>query len=149
MDVEALLFAGAQKRCSWLIENDYLMIKRSVNMMNYNGRTFVSIDNTANGEVSPKTIFEYKQEGNILFATYSGGEIVKGSMIGIVQENGCLQFNYNHVNIKNEIRGGQCFSTPEFLSDGRIRLQERWKWSDHEQSEGESVVEEVISHKNP
>ena len=118
-------------------------------MINYDGRTFVSIDNTANGEVSSKTIFEYKQEGNILFATYSGGEIVKGSMIGIVHEDGCLQFNYNHVNIKNEIRGGQCFSTPEILSDGRIRLQEKWKWSDREQSEGESIVEEVISHSNP
>ena len=118
-------------------------------MLNYDGRTFVSIDNTANGEVSPKTIFEYKQEGNILFATYSGGEIVKGTMIGIVQENGCLQFNYNHVNVKHEIRGGKCFSKPEILSDRRIRLQERWKWLDRDQSEGESIVEEVIRHSNP
>lgn len=112
-------------------------------MINYDGRTFVSINNTANGEVSSKTTFEYKQEGNILSATYSGGEILKGTMIGIVQEDGCLQFNYNHVNDKQEIRGGQCLSTPEVLSDGRIRLQERWKWSDREQSEGESIVEEV------
>lgn len=112
-------------------------------MINYDGRTFVSINNTVNGEVSSETTFEYKQEGNILSATYSGGEILKGSMIGIVQEDGCLQFNYNHVNDKQEIRGGHCLSTPEVLSDGRIRLQERWKWSDREQSEGESIVEEV------
>lgn len=112
-------------------------------MINYDGRTFVSINNTVNGEVSSETTFEYKQEGNILSATYSGGEILKGTMIGIVQEDGCLQFNYNHVNDKQEIRGGHCLSTPEVLSDGRIRLQERWKWSDREQSEGESIVEEV------
>lgn len=43
-------------------------------MINYNGRTFVSIENTANGEVSSQTSFEYKQEGNIISATYSGGE---------------------------------------------------------------------------
>jgi hypothetical protein len=113
-------------------------------MINYNGRTFVSTENTANGEVSSRTFFEYKQEGNILTAAYSGGEIVKGTLIGIVKEDGCLTFRYNHVNIQNEIRGGQCTSTPELLPDGRIRLYENWKWLDRDQSEGESIVEEVI-----
>ncbi|NRD81125.1 n-acetylglutamate synthase [Bacillus sp. BRMEA1] len=112
-------------------------------MINYNGRKFVSIENKANGEVSSKTIFEYKQEGNILSATYSGGEIVKGTLIGIVKDNSSLQFRYNHVNTRNEIRGGQCYSTPETLPDGRIRLHEKWKWTDTDQSEGESIIEEV------
>ncbi|XXM73086.1 n-acetylglutamate synthase [Lysinibacillus sphaericus] len=112
-------------------------------MIQYDGRTFVSVENTSNGEVSGQTIFSYRQEGNILTADYSGGEIVKGSLIGLVKANGCLTFRYNHVNIHNEIRGGQCESTPELLSDGRIRLHEVWKWQDGDQSEGESVVEEV------
>ncbi|NRD81053.1 n-acetylglutamate synthase [Bacillus sp. BRMEA1] len=112
-------------------------------LINYNGRKFVSIENTANGEVSSKTIFEYKQEGNILSATYSGGEIVKGTLIGLVKDNSSLQFRYNHVNTRNEIRGGQCYSTPETLPDGRIRLHEKWKWTDTDQSEGESIIEEL------
>lgn len=53
-------------------------------------------------EVSSKTLFEYKQEGNILTASHSGGEIIKGLMIGLVKEDGTLQFNYNHVNRNNE-----------------------------------------------
>ncbi len=112
-------------------------------LINYNGRKFVSVQNTKNGEVSLETIFEYQQEGNILSATYSGGDIIKGTLIGIVRENGCLQFRYNHINSRNEIRGGQCVSTPEPLPDGRIRLHERWKWTDSDQSEGESIIEEV------
>lgn len=52
-------------------------------------------------------------------------------------------FRYNHVNVRKEIRGGQCFSTPETLPDGRIRLHEKWKWIDTDQSEGESIIEEV------
>jgi hypothetical protein len=112
-------------------------------MINYNGRTFVSTENTANGEVSSKTFFEYKQDGNILSAAYSGGEIKKGTLIGIVKEDGSLTFRYNHVNVQNEIRGGQCTSTPEILHDGRIRLHENWEWLGHDQSEGESIVEEV------
>jgi len=112
-------------------------------LINYNGRKFVSVENTANGEVSSKTIFNYKQEGNILTATYSGGEIVKGTLIGIVKDDGSIHFRYNHVNVRNEIRGGQCYSTPETLPNGRIRLHEKWKWTDTDQTEGKSIIEEV------
>nr|WP_175476109.1 n-acetylglutamate synthase [Evansella caseinilytica] len=112
-------------------------------MANYNGRRFVSVENTANGEVSAKTFFEYKQKGNIISATYSGGEIIQGTLIGLVREDGCLEFKYNHVNSKNEIRGGKCVSTPEILPDGRLRLYESWKWLDAEEAEGYSVLEEV------
>ena len=116
-------------------------------MINYNGRSFVSIENTDNGEVSSKTIFVYKQEGHIISASYSGGEIVKGTLIGVVKKDGRLEFRYNHVNKKNEIRGGQCISTPKILPDGRIRLYENWKWLDSEATEGNSIIEE-ISIKN-
>ena len=114
-------------------------------MLNYNGRSFVSIENTANGEVSSKTIFEYKQEGQIISATYSGGEIVKGTLVGLIREDGCLEFRYNHVNNKNEIRGGQCISTPDILPDGRIRLYEKWQWLDSHAiaTEGHSTIEEI------
>ncbi|MET3699661.1 hypothetical protein SAMN05877753_112134 [Bacillus oleivorans] len=114
-------------------------------MINYNGRKFISIENTDNGEVSSRTLFEYKQEGNIISATYSGGEIVQGTLIGIVKEDDSLEFRYNHVNCKNEIRGGKCVSTPEILADGRIRLHERWQWLDAETTEGSSIIEEVVS----
>lgn len=113
-------------------------------MINYNGRKFVSTENTANGEVSSKTVFEYRQEGNIISAIYSGGEITQGTLIGLISENGSLEFRYNHVNLNNEIRGGKCFSTPEILPDGRIRLYEKWQWHDDEETEGSSVIEETI-----
>jgi hypothetical protein len=123
---------------------DEILAKREGEMMNYNGRNFVSIENTENGEVSSKTFFKYKQEGHIISATYGGGEIVQGTLIGIVKENGCLEFRYNHVNSRDEIRGGKCISTPEILPDGRIRMYEKWKWLDAEATEGSSIIEEVV-----
>lgn len=113
-------------------------------MINYNNRLFVSVENTANGEVSSNTYFTYKQEGKIISATYGGGEIIKGVLIGVINEEGLLEFRYNHVNRKNEIRGGQCVSTPKILEDGRIRLYESWKWQDAEETEGNSIIEEVL-----
>lgn len=116
---------------------------RGIKMINYNNMLFVSVENTANGEVSSNTYFTYKQEGKIISATYSGGEIIKGVLIGMINEGGLLEFRYNHVNRKNEIRGGQCVSTPKILDDGRIRLYESWKWQDAEETEGNSIIEEV------
>lgn len=113
-------------------------------MINYNGRIFVSVENTVNGEVSSQTIFQYKQINHIIQATYRGGDIVQGMLIGTVKEDGCLQFRYNHVNLRNEIRGGECISTPEILPDGRIRLYERWQWLDAENTEGSSIIEEIV-----
>ena len=79
-------------------------------------------------------------------AEYSGGGIIKGILIGIVYEDGSLYFRYNHVNADKQIRSGTCNSTAELLSDGRIRLHEKWKWSDGDQSEGESIVEECVKY---
>jgi hypothetical protein len=56
--------------------------------MNYNNRSFKPIGNPENGETSNETVFHYKQIVNILTAEYSGGNIIKGQLIGLVDENG-------------------------------------------------------------
>ncbi|WP_198508925.1 n-acetylglutamate synthase [Bacillus sp. FJAT-44742] len=111
-------------------------------MINYNGRTFVSVSNTENGEVSSLTRFSYHQKNNILTAEYSGGEIQEGRLIGVVKEDGTLLFRYSHINESNKLRSGECVSTPMEIENGKLRLQEKWKWLDQDQSEGESIVEE-------
>lgn len=113
-------------------------------MINYHHKKFVSLENTSNGEVSAKTLFHYRQEGHIVTGTYSGGQIIQGMLIGIVMEDGSLEFRYNHVNKQNELRGGFCRSSPEILPDGRIRLHENWEWMDAERTAGSSIIEEVI-----
>ncbi|MFD2923482.1 n-acetylglutamate synthase [Halobacillus naozhouensis] len=112
-------------------------------MINFDNRKFVSVENTTSGEVSSKTYFHYKQEGNILYADYLGGEILKGKLIGIVHEDDSLEFRYNHVNTRHEIRGGKCKSIPKLTSEGKIELYEKWQWLDREQNEGESLIREV------
>jgi len=38
---------------------------------------------------------------------------------------------------------GKCYSTPEVLVDGRIRLHEMWEWTSGDYSKGQSIVEEI------
>ena len=113
--------------------------------INYDNRKFVSIANTENGEVSDKTKFHYHQENDIIWAEYSGGNIVKGFLIGKVDKKSMLEFGYQHINNNFEIRIGICSSSPEWLNDGRLRLIESWQWLNGDKSKGSSIIEEVIN----
>jgi hypothetical protein len=110
--------------------------------MDYNGRVFRPVENTPNGEVNGATRFEYRQSGDLLEASYSGGGIRCGQMVGKVLEGGVLEFCYQHLTDEGELRSGRCKSTPEALADGRMRLHESWKWTSGDLSEGRSIVEE-------
>ena len=112
-------------------------------MINYNDKYFRPLVNTANGETSEDTIFHYRQEDNIITAEYGGGKIIKGQLIGIVDEDGKLDLRYQQVNDKGEIMTGTCISVPELMPNGKIKLYERWQWTSGDHSHGESVIEEV------
>ncbi|MEM9777974.1 MAG: n-acetylglutamate synthase [Chloroflexota bacterium] len=111
--------------------------------INYNGKKFTSVSNSGSGEVDNNTVFNYQQNGNVLWATYSGGAIKFGTLTGLIAEDGSLDFRYSHVNTDDIIMTGRCLSTPEILPDGRIRLHENWQWTSGDLSAGESIVEEM------
>lgn len=111
--------------------------------MNYHNKKFRAINNTENGETSVETIFHYQQTDTILTAEYSGGKIKKGHLIGLVKENGTIDISYHQINEQNELMTGVCYSTPEILSNGKIRLHELWQWTSHDKSKGKSIIEEI------
>ncbi len=111
--------------------------------INYDGRMFVSKANSRNGEVDDKTIFLYHQDGDLLWAEYSGGNILKGTLIGSVSENGELDFSYQHMNQNMQIKTGTCHSVPTVQENGKIELSEKWQWTCGECTKGNSVIIEV------
>ncbi|GAB3335995.1 hypothetical protein GCM10027299_45570 [Larkinella ripae] len=111
--------------------------------MQYDGKVFRSVANTENGEVSAATTFWYHQDNEVVWAEYRGGSVLKGFLIAKVLPDGELEMTYQHLNTDGLFRTGVCRSTPEILADGRIRLHERWRWTNGDGSEGASVIEEV------
>lgn len=111
--------------------------------INYNNKVFKAIKNSSNGEVSSELIFLYKQNKNILSCSYADGSIVYGHLLGIVKNNGDIELSYHQVNSSNELRTGTCYSTPEVLENGKIRLHEKWQWTNGDLSEGTSILEEL------
>ncbi len=134
-----------------LVENDVvlayeIMEKEFHNVdtkINYDGRCFVPKTNSENGEVSGLTRFFYHQNGNLLWAEYSGGEILKGTLLGTVSDQGELTFTYQHMNQALESKSGICHSTPRIHENGKLQLIEKWQWTVGDCSEGESLLEEI------
>lgn len=111
--------------------------------ISYDNRKFRSVENTANGEVSGDTLFQYHQDGDIVWATYKGGSVHFGVLVAKVLDDDHLEVSYSHVNIHGEIQTGICHSFPEVLPDGRLRLYEHWQWTSGDESKGKSIVEEL------
>jgi len=112
-------------------------------MINYNNKIFRPLSNSANGETSSETRFNYNQVGNVLMAYYSGGQIIQGHLIGLVDEVGNIDMRYHQINASGVLMTGICQSIPEILPNGKIRLHETWEWTSGDKSKGKSILEEV------
>ena len=112
-------------------------------MFNYDGRIFRSVANSAGGDVDGETTFHYHQRDGVVWATYAGGAVVFGTLIATVDATGHLDMRYQHVSVDGNFKSGRCHSRPMSLPDGRLRLHERWQWTDGADGQGESVVEEL------
>lgn len=111
--------------------------------MDYNNKKFRPVKSSGNSALDNDTLFEYQQTGNTLTCAYHGGDIKAGNLIGIVDENGRIDMRYHQVSKSDELMTGTCISTPEILSNGKIRLHEKWQWTSGDQSKGTSILEEI------
>lgn len=107
------------------------------------GRVFAGVENSATGEVSQATLFTYHQENDVIWAEYSGGQIIRGYLVG-TRHAAKLRFRYTHLSVDKETATGFCESTIEVLGDGRVRFHEEWAWESRPET-GSSIVEELMS----
>lgn len=111
--------------------------------INLNNKKFKAQANSANGEVSGQTLFQYYQEGEIIWADYAGGEIIRGSIIGKYTNEDFFEFTYQHINSNFELMTGKCKSYPRIDDRGKIIVDEHWQWTCLDRSEGKSILIEV------
>lgn len=111
--------------------------------MNYHNKKFKSVQFSKNSEIDKETIFNYQQIGKILTCKYKSKTIKTGHLIGKVDDLGNIEMSYHQINKNDELMTGKCFSKPEILANGKIRLLEKWQWTSGDLSEGTSVLEEI------
>ncbi len=111
--------------------------------MRYGGRLFRPVETSDSSQTGEDTIFKYEQIGELVTATYSGGNIRFGQIIGEVDEDGILDMRYQHMDQSGALKTGYCTTTPEFLPSGKMRLHERWRWTCGHRAKGRSILEEI------
>jgi len=108
----------------------------------YGGRIFRPVKIDGASETTSDTIFIYHQDYDLVTAIYSGGDIAYGQLMGIIQRDGSLEMRYHHRNKSGKLMTGRCYTVPETLPSGKLRLHESWQWTSPEQSSGTSILEE-------
>ncbi len=106
-------------------------------------RYFKPISQSPNGEVSDETVFHYRQQGDIIWATYEGGSVLWGTLSGIIT-NHELIFTYQHINQARQFKTGSCKTTIMVTKEG-LRLLESWQWTCDDYSTGSSELIEIVT----
>jgi hypothetical protein len=92
-------------------------------------------------EVGSETLFSFFQEGSLVSAQYSGGNIRLGYLIGTIS-GGQLFFRFVQVDPEGRIDGGSSICEFEVLADGRLLMREHFP-SDSRDGSGTNVFEEI------
>lgn len=103
-------------------------------------RRFRAAGETA-GDVDADTVFTYHQEDDLVWASYEGGDVRRGYLVG-TRDGDTLAFRYVHVTVDGDTASGRCDSSIESLADGRLRLHEVWEWESRDGT-GTSTLEEL------
>ncbi|WP_111859931.1 hypothetical protein [Acinetobacter sp. CFCC 10889] len=115
---------------------------KNLNLLN--NKVFMSLANTANGDVNGATRFYYTQKGKVITAKYEGGVVEVGSIVGQMLTEDSFEICYQHLTVTGELRTGQCQTKIELLENDVIKLVENWQWLNGDLSTGHSELIEVV-----
>ena len=98
------------------------------------------------GEVNADTLFNFTQNGLIISASYAGGKVQLGYLVGTLSDEE-LNFRYAQVDNSGRLDSGHSTCEVGQTVGGKIQLIEHFKWDSREGS-GTNVYEEV-ENSNP
>lgn len=109
---------------------------------NFHNKKFRLVENSENGKVNADTIFEYKQEGNLVTADYHGGTIRYGKIIATLQGDR-LNMLYQCLTTDNELKAGKAVAMVSMNHNGKMKLRLEWEWLGDGENRGVSEYVEV------
>lgn len=107
-----------------------------------NNKKFTLIQNTSKGRVDSETIFEYKQDGNLVMADYFGGSIKYGKIIAKLNGKK-LNMLYQCLTTDDELKAGKAIADIYSSDNGKLKLSLVWEWLTDRGGRGESEYLEI------
>ncbi len=105
-------------------------------------KRFVTAQNSQ-GLSSNETTFHYHQQKEIITATYEGGSIQKGFIVGKQTGMNQIKLLYNCVTTEGKLLAGESSGMVSKNAEGRLQINLDWKWLNGDQSGGKSEYIEV------
>ena len=105
--------------------------------IDYNGRRFRRVDS------SDGIVASYRQDGDLVWADFSGGHVLRGTLCGLRDERDALNFAYTMVLASGEVISGHCVNTPQLREDGVLMLREQWERYGPHTASGVDYLEEI------
>lgn len=110
--------------------------------LSLDGRKFNVTETAADGVVDSKTVFDFHQEGDLVWAEYAGGPIRKGCLVGTLKGN-LLRFRYAQLQDNNTLDGGTSECSIEQADTGELKIVESFSWESRDGS-GKNVFTEIV-----
>lgn len=111
--------------------------------INFNNKRFELIQNSENGQVDTDTIFDYKQDGNLVTADYYGGSVKYGKIIA--ELNGeKLNMLYQCFTTDNQLKAGRAIAQITTTLEDKIKLSLDWEWLTNSNEKGKSEYIEIV-----
>lgn len=119
----------------------YLIYTEALIKMNLDNIKMNVIETSANGIVNESTIFTFSQTDNFISATYSGGQILKGYLVGTLNQNK-ISFSYCQLQTDGKMDHGQS-ECDILIENGKIRLVEHFTWASRNGETGINIFQEL------
>lgn len=94
------------------------------------------------GVVNEETIFLFTQRENIVSASYSGGKIKQGYLVGTLSENK-LVFSYCQLQNDGKMDNGQSSCELTINENGKLMLTENFTWASKDGLSGINIFREL------
>ncbi|TMU55988.1 hypothetical protein [Flagellimonas algicola] len=100
------------------------------------------VQTAANGVVNHETIFSFSQQDVQVQASYSGGNIAKGFLIGVLKKE-ILNFSYCQLQTDGILDNGSSKAQLSITAEGKLRLTEHFDWKSRPGEIGINVFEQL------
>jgi hypothetical protein len=115
--------------------------RKALIKMNLDNLRMNVIETAGNGIVNELTIFTFSQTDNFVSATYSGGPILKGYLVGTLDQNK-LSFSYCQLQTNGKMDNGQS-ECDVLIENEKIRLVEHFTWASRNGETGINILQEL------
>jgi hypothetical protein len=113
-----------------------------MNIFDFNNKRFALVQNSDNGQVNTETIFNYKQDQNLVTADYFGGTIKYGKIIAELSGDQ-LNMLYQCLTTDHQLKAGKALAQITLTENGKIKLVLNWEWLTNGNENGQSEYIEI------